>query len=258
MMSVPTLAAGALEEAFRLARQGIACFPCNNDKRPTTPHGFKDATIDLDALRQLWRRHPGILTGVPTGEPSGLSVIDVDARHGGAAWIAERRRDLPATRVHRTRSGGLHFLFRHEAGLRCSAGRVAPGVDVRASGGYVIWWPAAGLPILSDCEIAAWPAWLLPASECRTFRSARAPIIPDDVTLTRLVRVIVRARTGERNNITYWAACRAGDMVASGLMNAQTAAAVIEEAATRAGLSAIEARRTAWSGIKAAREQHHG
>jgi hypothetical protein len=25
--------------------------------------------------------------------------------------------------------------------LRCSRGRIAPGVDVRADGGYVIWWP---------------------------------------------------------------------------------------------------------------------
>jgi hypothetical protein len=35
----------------------------------------------------------------------------------------------------------LHFFFQHAPGLRCSRGLIAPGVDVRADGGYVIWWP---------------------------------------------------------------------------------------------------------------------
>jgi len=47
--------------------------------------------------------------------------------------------------------------------------------------------------------------------------------------------------------LTYWAACRVGEMVASGLLDA---AAVITEAATRAGLPRSEAERTAWSGIR--------
>ena len=69
--------------------------------------------------------------------------------------------------------------------------------------------------------------------------------------LMRLVRLIAGARAGERNNLTYWAACRAGEMVASGLLGADAAAAVIAEAATRAGLPRSEAERTAWSGIRA-------
>jgi hypothetical protein len=66
----------------------------------------------------------------------------------------------------------------------------------------------------------------------------------------RLVQLIAGARTGDRNNVTYWAACRAGEMVASGLLEANAAAAVIAEAATRAGLPRYEAERTAWSGIR--------
>ena len=38
--------------------------------------------------------------------------------------------------------------------------------------------------------------------------------------------------------------------MASGLLGADAAAAVIAEAATRAGLSRLEAERTAWSGIR--------
>ena len=75
--------------------------------------------------------------------------------------------------------------------------------------------------------------------------------VPDDHAVDALGAVIAGAREGERNNLTYWAACRAGEMVASGLLRADAAAAVIAEAATRAGLPRAEAERTAWSGIRA-------
>ena len=52
-------------------------------------------------------------------------------------------------------------MFAHTAGLRNSTSRLAPGCDVRADGGYIIWWPAAGLPVLSDAPPAQWPNWLL-------------------------------------------------------------------------------------------------
>lgn len=31
--------------------------------------------------------------------------------------------------------------------------------------GYVVWWPAAGLPVLSDEPPAAWPEWLAAVAE---------------------------------------------------------------------------------------------
>ncbi len=137
---------GGLEVIEALPR-----FPCSLDKRPLTARGHLDATSNpIDESR--WP-----LTGVPTGTASGLDVLDVDATE----WLDEHYSRLPATRAHETRSGGRHFLFRHAQGLRCSAGRVAPGVDVRADGGYVIWWPRAGLRVLSDAPIAPWPEWLL-------------------------------------------------------------------------------------------------
>jgi hypothetical protein len=194
-------------------------------------------------------RYPGPLVGIPTGEISGLDILDIDPRHGGERWFAEHKNRLPPTRVHRTRSGGLHLLFQHETGLRCSAGRIADGVDVRATGGYVIWWPAVGIPVLSETPTAAWPDWLLVQLSLYP-RPANSRIkVPDGHALMRLVQLIVRAQAGERNNITYWAACRAGEMVASGLLGADAAAAVIAEAGTRAGLPRSEAERTARSGI---------
>jgi hypothetical protein len=244
-------ASAALVNALSLIRQGFPCFPCRVDKRPATPRGFKDATHDSNTLKELWRCCPGALIGVATGEISGLDILDIDPRHGGDRWFAKHQHRFPATRVHRTRSGGLHLLFEHKYSLRCSAGRIAPGVDIRATGGYVIWWPAAGLPVLSESPVAQWPEWLgvqlLPSRRQR----ARRILVPDQYALMRLVQVIAGAREGERNNLTYWAACRAGEMVASGLLAADTAVAVIVEAAARAGLSRAEAERAAWSGVRA-------
>ena len=71
------------------------------------------------------------------------------------------------------------------------------------------------------------------------------------------INYLAGASEGERNSLTYWAACRAGEMVASGLLNADAAAAVIAEAATRAGLPRAEAERTARSGIRAVGGRGH-
>ena len=71
------------------------------------------------------------------------------------------------------------------------------------------------------------------------------------------MHLVAGAREGERNSLTYWAACRAGEMVASGLLGADAAAAVIAEAAMRAGLPRAEAERTARSGIRATGGRGH-
>jgi hypothetical protein len=251
MSSGDHTARAGLLEALALIEQGIPCFPCRDDKRPATPHGFKDATRDPEAVRKLWKYHPGPLIGVPTGEITGFDVLDIDRRHGGDVWFLENSERLLPTRWHKTRSGGLHLFFQDVPGARCSAGKIAPGVDVRATGGYVIWWPAAGFPVPSDMPpVAPWPEWLL-VQLSSPARPVNASIrVPDNHALMRLVQLVARSDEGERNDMTYWAACRAGEMVASGLLAADDAAAIIAEAATRAGLSRAEAERTAWSGIR--------
>ena len=142
-----------------------------------------------------------------------------------------------------------HLFFQHEFGLKCSAGRIAVGVDVRADGGYVIWWPGIGLPVISEKPMAMWPEWLAHNLSSSSRISSRIRV-PDDHALIHLIRVVASAREGERNKLTFWAACRAGEMVASGMLNADAAAALIAEAATRSGLPRPEAERTVWSGIR--------
>jgi len=96
---------------------------------------------------------------VPTGERTGIDVLDIDP--AGGVWLSKHRHRLPETRSHQTRRQGIHFLFRHKRGLRSSVGRVALGVDIRADGGYVIGWPGLGLPVLSNAAVAPWPEWLI-------------------------------------------------------------------------------------------------
>jgi len=243
-------AAAVIDALTALVDKGLPCFPCHLDKKPATPRGYKNATSNRGSVIELWMRYPGALIGVPTGELSGLDVLDIDPRSAGDTWFRRHKARLPVTRVHQTRGGGLHLFFQHESGLRCSAGWIAAGVDVRADGGYVIWWPGVGLPVISEMPVAPWPNWLRHQLSHSRRKITSRITVPDGHVLMRLVRLIAGAREGERNNLAYWAACRAGEMVASGLLDPDAAAAMIAEAATRAGLPRGEAERVAWSGIK--------
>jgi len=157
-----------LDHALELAGKGFKVFFCALDKSPTTPHGFHDATEDPGALFDLWQLNPGEPIGVATGIVSGFDVVDVDVEHLAARlWWHLNADRLPQTRTHATRRGGLHLLFDHRAGMCCSASRIAIGVDVRGDGGYCIWWPGAGLPVLCGKPRAPWPDWLAAVAEPR-------------------------------------------------------------------------------------------
>jgi hypothetical protein len=244
--------AKALDYARVLVELGIACFPCNEDKTPATPRGFLNATRDPVTLDKMWFACPGSLVGIATGALSGLDALDIDPRHDGDEWLDTNRHWLPATWENETRSGGRHLLFEHLQGLRNSTGKVAPGIDVRADGGYIIWWPAAGCTVLNEASPVPWPQRLVETLQSSTTVAAAAPSarVPDMHSLARLVRRVAIASEGERNNLTFWAACRAGEMVRSGMLDTATAVAVIAEAARRCGLPPDEAERTAASGVR--------
>jgi hypothetical protein len=231
-----------------------ACLKCDICKSPFPgSRGFKDATADPEAIKVLWQKYPGPLIGVPTGETSGFDALDIDRRHCEAVeWYRANRARLPRTRAHRTGSRGLHLLFKHHDAVNCTVSKIARGVDTRGSGGYIIFWPAAGLPVVSHAPLAHWPDWLLAEFRPKPQPASNQPTVrvPDNHFLAELVRMVAGAREGERNSLTFWCACRAGEMVASGLLSAASAIAVIAEAATRSGLPRKEAERTARSGIR--------
>jgi hypothetical protein len=129
---------------------GLPKFPCSAQKTPLTARGFHDARSGVND--EGWP-----LVGIPTGKLSGIDVLDIDP--DGVGWFDLNFDALPSTRAHSTRRG-LHLLFNHADGLRCSTGRIAKGVDVKADGGYFIDWSREGYPF-DDNPITEWPNWLL-------------------------------------------------------------------------------------------------
>ena len=249
---IATDVAGALDAALALAAEGRKCFPCSPNKRPATPHGFLDALDDPATLRELWSEYPGELVGIATGSASGIDALDLDAKHASE------------TRTHRTRSRGLHLLFQHAPGLRCWTGRPVVGIDARSDGGYVIWWPATGLPVLSDAPPAPWPEWLL--DELSPPSAPAPPAVWNPLGCPTRYRVASRyasaalqhaadrvtlAPTGSRNATLNAQAYGIGRLVAAGLLDGQEVADTLAMAAVAAGLAPQEIARTLGSALRA-------
>jgi hypothetical protein len=260
-----TSPADAFMAAANLAMDDYCVFPCRADKRPACPHGFQDATTDPSDVIRLWGEHPGVLVGVATGPASHIAVLDIDAKHKEAQdwWRANRARLLP-TRTHRTRSGGLHLIFGDFDGLKCSASKICRGVDVRADGGYIIWWPGAGFPVPCEGPIAPWPDWLtealnpppppLPTAARRFVGRVNSPIALNKCL--GLARKVAEALEGERNRVLFRATCRAKDMITTGELD-QVAGGqlvdVLHAAAIRSGLNPRETILTIKSALRGAR-----
>jgi hypothetical protein len=242
-------------EALALAAQGYPVFPVAASKRPTCPQGFKDAASEPGEIRRLWRDHPAPLIGVPTGEPTGLFVLDVDSpRHAEAAeWLERCAPYLPETRQQTTRSGGLHLFFNHHQGLRNSAGRIARGIDTRADGGYIIvWMPQAWL--IKPRPLADIPPWLIKAAT-----PPPPPVVQYNPALSAesarrkvegIVGAVATAQAGQRNSIAFWGACRLAELVKQRIIAERDAIALGIEAARQAGLSPKEATQTIASAFR--------
>lgn len=67
--------------------------------------------------------------------------------------------------------------------------------------------------------------------------------------LTGIVRTLLEAQEGSRNECLMWAACRAAEAVRDGLTDANAATATLIEAAVEIGLPEGEARATIRSGF---------
>jgi hypothetical protein len=139
-----------------------------NAKSPRTERGFHDATQDPEQIRRWWRQWPDALVGVPTGQTTGLVVVDYDpdkATQATHSWIAEHTNLLCSTRMHKTSRGGAHYVFqskdRYQTGTNLVlGGSPRNGLDLRANGGYVIWWPLHGFPVVGEA-VAPVPADLI-------------------------------------------------------------------------------------------------
>ena len=158
-----------LTVALRHATAGRPVFPCRPNKKPATVNGFYDASTDPKVIER-WFVVPGRLLAIPTGQPSRLVILDADPRHRGDESLRDLERKhepLPRTASVKTPSGGAHYYFRWPGvKVPCSAGTIAPGIDIRGDGGYACVPPSRlpdGRAYEPDEETppAELPGWLL-------------------------------------------------------------------------------------------------
>ncbi len=204
-----------LKTALTLAQRGAAVFPCiPRAKVPATPHGHRDATTDPAIIRQWWRTEPAYNIGLATGAVSKLFALDID----GLDAEAELRRleaehgPLPAS-VETITGNGRHIFFRYpDTPVRNSAGKIAPGLDIRGDGGFVICPPSVHPSGRRYCwsvdcasRLADAPPWLLqkitnggangtatPPAAWRDLIATGAAEGCRDVTVTRLAGYLLR------------------------------------------------------------------
>lgn len=222
-----------LVAALRYAELGYPVFPCGADKRPLTRQGFKDATTDSRKIEGWWKRWPDACIGLATAR---LLVVDID----GAAnpWLSgqpEHAADLASAPTSMTPSGGRHHIFRRPEGVkwRCSTGKLAPQVDTRTAGGYIVVPPSTrpegayrwvdGIAIEEPpTELPLPPAWLVnalnailprtgaekstsPAIEPAPSRIADAPLIERAERYIDKMPPAIQGSGG--SGATYTAAC---------------------------------------------------
>jgi hypothetical protein len=228
-------------------------------------HGAHSATIKAERLRQWWSIHPAANVGIATGD--NIIVLDIDPRHGGDRSLAEIERAheaLPTSWRVTTGGGGWHIYFAIPPTRRYKNRALAPGIDVRAFGGLAVAPPSlhqsgrtyAWIHSPDSTALATVPPWLAallqpPPPRLRPIPIAQLSHERLRTKLNGVLRAIATANEGERNNFTYWGACRLAEMTAANTLSQDHALALIIEAASRTGLSRSEAQRTAQSAFRA-------
>ena len=156
--------------------------------------------LERRATREELRSWDWTGVGIVTGPLSGIVVLDADGEEGMAEL---KRRGHPVTPVART-GKGLHLYFRHPGEDLRTGIRIAPGIDLKAAGGYVAAPPSAHpngrdykwiIPP-EDTELADLPEWALDTLKSERPRRYKAITESDDPI-----------GPGQRNATLYSYAC---------------------------------------------------
>ncbi|MFJ6085458.1 bifunctional DNA primase/polymerase [Streptomyces sp. NPDC092369] len=276
----------ALAHALSAAERGLAVIPLSRTKLPAlrSPHradpepepchgecgrlghGVYDASTDPARIRELFAAAPwatgyGIACGLA---PYHLIGVDLDTKSGTDSSAALRELALrhlftiPDTVVVLTPSGGRHLWLSGppDTVVPNSAGRLAPGIDIRGAGGYLVgpgsrtdhgvYGTAPGTAHLAPA--ACPPALLrLLLPPPRTHHPGTPAISGHG---QGLVQFVLAAHEGQRNTRLFWAACRAyEDGIGPPLVEP------LVEAAVTTGLTEREARATIASASRMTRHR---
>jgi len=184
-----------------------------------------DATTDEATIREWWSKWPDANVLIRTGKIGDryLVVFDIDTRDDGEENLARllvEHGDLPDTPRAITGGGGCHVFMWSRLPVKNSANQIAPGLDVRGVGGYVIAapsrhasgreyaWDVGAHP--ADLAVAEAPSWFVALAG---LAGERVKIRPSDVegaeiseiyeggrnsALTKIAGAIRRPGVGER------------------------------------------------------------
>lgn len=122
-------------------RDGKRCQ--NVGKHPRLKPGYRPSN-DADQIKEWWGKWPNANIGIATG-PSKLIVLDIDPRNGGHDTFADLEQtfgQLPTSPTVHTGGGGLHYFLRAPQHRECRSYVPGPGVEVKASTGYVVAPPS--------------------------------------------------------------------------------------------------------------------
>jgi hypothetical protein len=111
-------------------------------KTPLTARGFHDASTEPDQILDWWTANPRANIGVPTGpDGCGLDVWDADTP-GAIERLREGHKhpDAPVMAALSLTPRGMHYWIA-ATGDPCATS-VAPGLDFRGVGGYVVVPPS--------------------------------------------------------------------------------------------------------------------
>jgi hypothetical protein len=137
-----------VEAALTYAQKGWPVFPLHNKIPFKNSQGYKDATTDEQQIQTWWTLHPTANIGLATGEKSEVIVLDIDPPEGHYSLqeLQSQHAPLPETRRSRTGNKGLHFFFQYPRDGNTYTNAVGlaglEGVDIRATGGYVVIPPS--------------------------------------------------------------------------------------------------------------------
>jgi hypothetical protein len=119
--------------------------------------GFYAATRDEKKIRAMFDAANGRATaiGVATGAAD-LVVIDDDRSKKvdpvAEAFFERHGPELAQARIHRTTSGGKHFIFAAPPGVAVSSRKTCDAIDIRGASGFVVWPPSLGYSVTHDVD----------------------------------------------------------------------------------------------------------
>lgn len=162
-----------LEWALRYIRLGWPVIPLRG-KIPLTEHGSKDGSLNESVVQAWWAKWPDANIGLATSHA--FFAIDVDLKKGGQeSWemLCSQHGRPPDTIEQITGTGGRHILFLlPDFPVQNSESKIAPGIDVRGVGGYIVACPSIhpetkraydwdGIQEIEQQQLAAAPHWLI-------------------------------------------------------------------------------------------------